>query len=456
MDSKPNKMIRDKLGENEQAGKYVNKADNAKKAALTPPGSWTERPVPLLLGLLLGWIIIGAYLIRIFCCTSPATAFPLLITDGETVVSKAEENLRFNTAKAIPFIANSKIDSELQKAAKYVEESADKMLVITGKYNTSELPEGSTTDLGLLRAESLKDLFEGWNLEGNRILTRSKMSELINPINDTIYGGAGFAIKDIPNRYMNFKAAGLDVNKTDNLSFAFNSGKITQPVPDEATAGARDLAEYFKANPNQKLQITGWYGVQENAGTDDLNLGRERADALKAWWISMGIPASQIEIIGAEQRDDIAFVKGQLYGGAAYNIGGEASSDVNLADNDDGDKSDDNVAFTDIVNIYFDKNSAVPNMTAVEIGKLAQVVKYLKANQSKNLMIKGFASAEGNPAYNKRLSDRRGKAVKRYLTAKGINTQQISVDALGATVITAKDDSESERSKDRRAELTIK
>jgi outer membrane protein OmpA-like peptidoglycan-associated protein len=451
MDSKPNKMIRDKLAENEHAGK----AESMKKAALTPPGSWTERPVPLLLGLLLGWIIIGAYLTHILCCISPATAFPLLITDGTTVVSKAEENLRFNTAKATPYIADSKIDSELQKAAKYVEDSEDKMLIITGK--TSELNEADKTTLGLARAANIKDLFVGWQLDSNRILTRSEVSKLIVPVEDTIYGGVGFEIKDIPNRYMNFKAKGLDINKTDNISFAFNSGTITQPVPESVEAGARDLAEYFKANPNQKMQITGLSGIQENAGTDDLNLGRERANALKAWWISMGIPTNQIKVIGAEQHDDIAFVKGQFYGGAIYNIGGETSNEANISDNNQADNSGvANISSTDIVNIYFDKNSDIPNMTAVENGKLAQVVQYLKANQAKNLVIKGYASIEGNPAYNKRLSEQRGKAVKRYLVSKGVTANQISVDALGATVTTAKNESEVERSKDRRAELTIK
>jgi outer membrane protein OmpA-like peptidoglycan-associated protein len=457
MDSKPNKMIRDKLTENEHAGKHVNQANNNKKAALTPPGSWTKRPVPLLLGLLLTWIVIGAYLIRILCCISPATAFPLSITDGTTVVSAAEENLRFNTTKATPYISDSKIDSELQKAAKYVEDSEDKMLIVTGKYNTSELEKGSITDLGLLRAESIKGLFVGWQLDSNRILTKSEVSKLIVPVNDTVYGGVGFEIKDIPNRYMNFKAKGLDINKADNISFAFNSGTITQPVPKDVEAGARDLAEYFKANPKQKMQITGWYGVQENAGTDNLNLGRERANALKAWWISKGIPANQIKVIGAEERNDIAFVKGQLYGGAIYNIGGETSNEGNLSNNNQADKSGiANISSTDIVNIYFDKNSDIPNMTALEIGKLAQVVQYLKANQAKNLIIKGYASIEGNPVYNKRLSEQRGKAVKRYLVSKGVTAKQINVAAFGATVTTAKNDSETERSKDRRAELTIK
>lgn len=455
MDLKPDKMIRDKLSENEQVGNYLNKADNMKKTALTPPNSWTKRPVPLLLGLLLTWIAIGAYATRILCCLSPATAFPLLITDGTNIVSTAEENLRFNTANTIPYISNSKIESELQKAAKYVADSPDKMLVITGKYNTSELEEGNTTDLGLARAASLKDLFVEWDLDSNRILTGSEVSKLIIPVEDTVYGAAGFEIRDIPNRYMNFKTADLDINKSDNISFAFNSGKITEPVPEEVQAGAKEMAAYFKKNPNTKMEITGWYGVQENAGTDDLNLGRARADALKKWWISMGVPANQIEVIGAEQRNDIAFVNGQLYGGATYNIGGEQSNESNAAANNDNN-NEVTIDLTDITNIYFDKNSAVPNMTSVEREKLGQVVKYLKANEDKKLVIKGYASAEGSAAYNKRLGDSRGKAVKQYLQSKGVDINRISVDAIGAAVTTAKDDSEAERSKDRRAELTIK
>lgn len=498
---KPESMIRDKLMENEHTGKYLNKAEGMKKAALTPPSSWGKRPVPLLLGLLTAWIVGGAYAYRILCCLSPAAAFPLLITDGAgtdaVVVAAADENMRFAKADATPYISDAKIESELMKAAEYLKGKDDKMLVITGKYNANELTDGDSSNLGLARALNVKDLFVGWGLDSNRIIPRGEASKLIIPVKDTVYGGVGFAIQDIPNRYMKFTAGDLDINADNNLAFGINSAKIEQPVPEGVKSGAKQLADYFKTHPNQTLQITGWYGVQENAGTDDLNLGRARANALRDWWISMGVPSGQVEVIGAEQRNDLAFVNGKLYGGASYNISGlpeggieganagdsldaegnpvldaegnpiakvgadgEENGDGNDADKD-GENSDgkdangEDITIPPIVNIYFDKNSDLPNMSADENDKLAMFVKYLKAFADKNVVIKGYASAEGSAAYNKALSERRAKAVSKYLVSKGVKDGQIKVDAIGATVTTAKDDSEAERSKDRRAELTI-
>lgn len=43
--------------------------------------------------------------------------------------------------------------------------------------------------------------------------------------------------------------ADLDINKSDNISFAFNSGKITELVPEEVQAGVEKMS--FAASSNQ-------------------------------------------------------------------------------------------------------------------------------------------------------------------------------------------------------------
>jgi len=476
---KPESMIRDKLMENKHVGKYKNKADDVKNGALAPPTSWTKHPIPLLLGILGTWLLLGSYAYRLCFCMSPGEAFPLLITDGTTVVSSAEENLRFSKGDATPYISDNKIKTELEKAAKYVSESDDKMLIITGKYNENELAEGDSSNLGLTRALNLRTLFAEWGLDSNRTIARGESSITIIPIKDTIYGGAGFEIQEIPNRYMKFTGGNLNIKADDNISFDFSSAKINQPIPDGVKAKAKELVDYLKANPEQKLQIVGLYGTQENAGTDDLNLGRARAEALRKWWLSMGIPAGQVEITGAEERNNLVFINGKLYGGAEYKIDGLPAEGANTADstNSDGnevagnDKNGNNtddaskngndgsdagaVDIPPIVNIYFDKNSDLPNLSANEGEKLASFVTYLNKYKNKGLTIKGYASEEGNAAFNKRLGSLRGEAVKTYLVGKGVAENQITIIAMGATETTAKDGSEAERSKDRRAELRI-
>ncbi len=459
---KPDSMIRDKLLQNEAADKLV-------KSTLTPPKSWSKHPVPMLLGLLTAWLVGGAYLYRIFCCMSPATLSPLLINDGTTVVSSAPENLRFTNASAIPYISDNKIKSELEKAANYVKERPDKVLFITGKYNESELEKGDSSDLGLARAESLKKLFVGWGMDADYVITKSETSKLLFPVKDTIYGGASFAIKTIPNRFLKLSSGDFKSEAKNNLSFARNSSEIETPITDDVKKTAKEVAAFLKGNPNKSLQIFGWYDTEESTGDPDKNLGVERANALKKWWISMGVPATQIKL-SAEGKDDLIFIGDKLFGGADYSISspddevvktegdatpdeydenGEKKPDGNATADNGGDADNNNsndggsaVSMPKLVNIYFDHNSDVPNINAAEGEKLAEYVQYLKAATNKTLTISGHTSSKGTKEYNLKLSQRRAEAVKNYLVQKGVSKSQIVTKPFGFAAATGKNDTE--------------
>ncbi|MBX2892410.1 MAG: OmpA family protein [Saprospiraceae bacterium] len=67
----------------------------------------------------------------------------------------------------------------------------------------------------------------------------------------------------------------------------------------------------------------------------------------------------------------------------------------------------------------------------------------------------GHASSEGSSAYNKRLSQRRNQAVRRYLLSKGIPASNISTTAFGEKKPAANNDTEGNRSKNRRVEIRV-
>jgi len=81
------------------------------------------------------------------------------------------------------------------------------------------------------------------------------------------------------------------------------------------------------------------------------------------------------------------------------------------------------------VKVYFAANSST--LTPAEAEKLQPVVDYLKKYADKNVVISGYASTDGQKAYNQRLSNRRAKAVEKWLIDNGIDASRIKAEGKG-------------------------
>src|SRR6185503_10348072 len=62
---------------------------------------------------------------------------------------------------------------------------------------------------------------------------------------------------------------------------------------------------------------------------------------------------------------------------------------------------------------------------------LTVALKELNDSPSINLHIEGYASPEGSAEYNKALSERRARAVRDYLTSRGIAASRLTITAYG-------------------------
>lgn len=81
------------------------------------------------------------------------------------------------------------------------------------------------------------------------------------------------------------------------------------------------------------------------------------------------------------------------------------------------------------VKVYFAPSSS--KLTSAEAEKLQPVADYLKKYADKNVVISGYASTDGQKAYNQRLSKRRAKAVEQWLSNNGIDATRIKAEGKG-------------------------
>ncbi len=71
---------------------------------------------------------------------------------------------------------------------------------------------------------------------------------------------------------------------------------------------------------------------------------------------------------------------------------------------------------------------------AAQMASVAMIAKYMKNHPEARLLIKGYASPEGNPELNQKLSEKRAKAVKDVLVNRyRVNAGRLDVKGMGAT-----------------------
>ena len=97
----------------------------------------------------------------------------------------------------------------------------------------------------------------------------------------------------------------------------------------------------------------------------------------------------------------------------------------------------------EVVKTVVDKQTVLPNVffqcaksdiSTQQAANVKAIADFLKANHNSNVTIKGYASPEGNPEVNQKLSEARAKAVADMLINKlGISADRIKTEAGGAT-----------------------
>ena len=82
-----------------------------------------------------------------------------------------------------------------------------------------------------------------------------------------------------------------------------------------------------------------------------------------------------------------------------------------------------------------------------------QGVTVLKEKTTMKVSVEGHTDSIGSDAYNQKLSERRAKAVRDYMVAKGIDAGRISVTGFGKTKPVADNKTEAGRAENRRVEI---
>lgn len=254
----------------------------------------------------------------------------------------------------------------------------------------------------------------------------------------------GFIIKD-PDPDGNFA-----YTSNDNFNFNFSDFNIQTPISQGVTDGVDILKVHLNNHTEKSIDVTGFYTSGEANTSAFPNLGIARANTIKNYLNSKGIPSKQINIFGKE--DNSLVLTDSLYQGpVTYEIRKIVK---------DNQEAEELAALKKSINdnpliLHFGNAQTSINLSVAQRQKIADISRYLDKVEDSSITIEGHTDNTGTRATNIPLGKKRADFIKGYFVRNGISETKISTTSKGPDEPIATNATEEGRSKNRRSIVTI-
>ncbi len=245
-----------------------------------------------------------------------------------------------------------------------------------------------------------------------------------------------------------FSDGDFTYSANDNFNFNTSSSAILMPVSQRVEEGIVSLKSFLNNNANKVINIDGYFTSDEENDTAFPNLGLARANSVKNYFVSQGIPSKVINTMGKLMDDFMP--NGTVYQGPlGYSLGNRADdADVKLRQL--YDKIKDNP-----IVLQFNTAEASINLSAEQQQKFADISRYLDKTDDAVTHVVGHTDNTGQRATNIALGQERADFAKAYLMRNGISENRINATSKGPDEPIASNNTEEGKAKNRRTIITI-
>ena len=210
------------------------------------------------------------------------------------------------------------VGASLRPLINYLRANPDRTMTIIGYYDQTERNVGGFANLGLARAQSLRQYLvqqgaqaASLRTSGRIVLADRRAKLAFTPAGDSLYGGLGCAFtkfdrsatnEDRPDTEAELAAAERFTSVFEPINLYFSLGESKYIKTPETKQFFDEAARYLAANNDKKLLITGY---TDDAGPEDVNrrLSRERASSVRAVLRQWHIDSDQL-VVEAKGEDD--------------------------------------------------------------------------------------------------------------------------------------------------------
>jgi len=243
------------------------------------------------------------------------------------------------------------------------------------------------------------------------------------------------------------------LNAENNFNFKGSDYHLIKPISDDLKNAEAKLKAYLNDNPSKRINVTGYYTSGEKNNSAYPNLGLARANSVKNYMVSQGIPSKVIDTYGQLNDNLTPNANNVYFGPVDYKMRTLAADDTSEADMLKA-LHDKIIANPLVLNFKTGQTSIV--LTAEQRQKVADISKYLDKVDNAKCLVVGHTDNVGDAAKNMEYGQKRADFAKKYLVDNEIPTSKITAISKGETEPIADNNTEEGKAKNRRTVITLK
>ena len=230
----------------------------------------------------------------------------LLIKDGAAFSATAPKNIDFNKS-SYNYITplSGEVNSSLEKTATYLKAHPDRSLTINGIYGKNETNSSVFPNLGIARANNVKQIFTKLGVPGGQLLTSASLIGTGISWKDVMYNGVNFNFGKTTNDLAERLAAIKARFNGKPIMLYFATGKQEVNVTAQQRQDFSDLVFYLDNVAKSSLEVS---GHTDNKGATNVNerLSRKRAEFVRDYLVGNGLGRNRLTAKGFGPAKPIA------------------------------------------------------------------------------------------------------------------------------------------------------
>ncbi|GMN06710.1 hypothetical protein MTsPCn5_20990 [Croceitalea sp. MTPC5] len=222
-----------------------------------------------------------------------ATSFPFTLNDGDFTYG-VNDNFNFNlSSNTVLLPLSENVKNGVLRLKDYLSANTDKAINMTGLYQSSEDNTSAFPNLGLARANAVKNYMVAQGISSTQTNTFGQLMNDLVPLDNTLLGPVTYEITEgNKDNKADLKALYDDI-KTNPLVLYFDTGEAAINLTEAQRQKVANISRYLDKVDGARCKIVGHTDNTGNRITN-ITLGQERADFAMAYLIRNGIPAEKI------------------------------------------------------------------------------------------------------------------------------------------------------------------
>ncbi len=222
-----------------------------------------------------------------------ATSYPFAFSDGDYAYNE-NDNYNFNVSSSgILMPLSQKVTEGIASLKTFLSENAGKVVNVIGYYTDSETNDSAFPDLGLARANAVKNHLVANGVASSQINTMSKLMGAMVPKDNIYLGPVEYGLADKAVDAEDELKALYDKITANPLVLYFETNQAAISLTPEQRQKVADISRYLDKVEGATCSVV---GHTDNVGRrgPNVQLGQGRADFGKAYLAKNGIPEAKI------------------------------------------------------------------------------------------------------------------------------------------------------------------